>query len=107
LAHRLINAGNTTDTYTIETSSEQGWPVSIIVPAGNTVTLLPNANFPVEVRVQVPADVAPGTIDRISVRVVSQNDPSVTATVVSTLFYPSTPQQTVQPYKVALPLVVK
>jgi CSLREA domain-containing protein len=105
-AHRLINNGNALDTFTVEATSEQGWPVTVTVPAGNTVTLQPNGNFPVEVRVQVPTTITPGTFDRITVRVTSQFDSSVSASVTNTIFYPPEPEQLIT-YKLWLPAIVK
>ncbi len=93
LQHTLLSLGNALDSYTITAESEQGWPISIIVPLNGTVSLQPKASFPVMIRIQVPANITFGAVDRVSIVATSHFDPQVKSSVVAVLRYPLSPEE--------------
>ena len=106
LQHTLLSLGNAVDSYTITAQSEQGWPVSIIVPFNGAVSLQPQASFPVTIRVKVPATLPLGAIDRINIVATSRFDPQVKSSVTAILRYPLSPEEPATTrYYVWLPLV--
>jgi len=95
--HTLQNIGNGLDQFKFTTSQSLdiatgqnfNWPVTV-TPL-QTAGLAPGVNFPVEVRVQVPANVPPKTINRIKVRAASVFAPTEFAEVTDTVGAPEAP----------------
>jgi uncharacterized membrane protein len=87
--HTLQNIGNGLDRFNITTSQDFNWPITV-TPL-QTASLAPGVNFPVEVRVQVPANVPPKTINRIKVRATSVFSPTVFMEVTDTVGAPDAP----------------
>jgi uncharacterized membrane protein len=100
----LRNDGNALDTFDITVTDQWGWPISIVVPAGAQTTLLAGRSFPIEVRVIVPANVARGTENQLTIRATSHNGAS--ASVVQRMLYPLLPPPPPR-YFIQLPLVRK
>jgi uncharacterized membrane protein len=106
--HTLVNQGNGLDTFTISLSTNLGWPVTLTVPPTGEIALLPGASFPVEVRLQVPADAPQGALEQVRVLVTSQTNTLVQSEVVNRALYPKPFIPPPPPvYRVALPLVRK
>jgi len=102
--HTLTNTGTNTDTFTLDVSSSQGWPVSLLgatgtlslplqLDAGLTATLL--------VSLTVPTAAISGTVDTAIITATSQTSPTVSAVAIDT-----TTVETVT-YYVYLPLILK
>lgn len=82
--HTLLNTGNGVDTFTLNVTSDQGWPVTV-TPLQQT--LAAGRSYPVEVQVEVPSDIPPGTIGRVAVTATSRSDPSMQSAVENVLLY--------------------
>ena len=79
--HILTNTGNYTDTFSITSSSSQGW--ASVQPTG-LITLSAGATTTVKVTVTVPANAISGTVESTAVTVTSQADNSVKVTAADT-----------------------
>lgn len=97
-AHTVRNAGDVTDTFTLQARSDLGWRVSLvrddngdgrwdptteITPVTATGPLTPGSSLRFLVVVEVDADATLGTADTTTVTARSVIDPRVTATTVS------------------------
>jgi hypothetical protein len=78
--HTLTNTGATTDTFTVEVLSTQGWPVELVGATQPTGTLslqvASQMTAPVQIRLTVPMDAA-GLTDNTIVTATSQLSPTV------------------------------
>ncbi len=85
--HTLTNTGTNADTFTLDVSSSQGWPVSLLgetetlslplqLDAGLTTTFL--------ISLSVPTSVISGTVDMVVIRATSQTSPTVSISVTDT-----------------------
>lgn len=84
--HTLLNTGNGVDTFTLTATSDLGWSVTV-TPAEQALAV--GRSYPVEVRVQVPSNIPPGTISRVRVTATSRSDPRITGTIENVLRYTS------------------
>jgi hypothetical protein len=79
--HTIANAGNGTDTFTIEAVSSEGWVTGL---SPSSVSLAPNETHTVVVTITVPAGTPSGTTDVAFVTATSQYNPSVWETATDT-----------------------
>jgi hypothetical protein len=100
--HTLTNTGATTDTFTVEVLSTQGWPVELVGATQPTGTLslqvASQMTAPVQIRLTVPMDAA-GLTDNTIVTATSQLSPTVQGCATDTTI--------VVPYRIIFPLVTK
>ena len=75
---QVTNAGNYTDTFTLQTSGSI-WPVTV---AGEIGPLAPDESIVLEVLVQVPQSAPLGQSDTLQIQIISQSNPDVTQTIV-------------------------
>lgn len=92
LPHQVINTSNGSDSFSLEVASDLGYEVEVFAdlngngsldpgedtPITETPLLAPDEAFPVLIRVDIPAEATNGTQDSVTLRAVSQNDPSPT-----------------------------
>ena len=92
--HTLTNTGSTTDTFMLQVSSSQGWPVEL-----DTLELLVPASMtaPFQVSLSIPLGTA-GLTDETVITATSQLSPTVYATAVDTTV--------VELYRMIMPYVV-
>jgi uncharacterized membrane protein len=81
--HTLVNIGNGFDSFTVTTTQNLDWEIT--VEPTRTPTLRRGGTFPIDVRVQIPADADIADINRITVRVTSEFDPEVYDEVTDTV----------------------
>jgi uncharacterized membrane protein len=81
--HTLVNIGNGFDSFTVTTTQDLDWEIT--VEPADTPTLRRGGTFPIDVRVQIPADANIADINRITVRVTSEFDPEVYDEVTDTI----------------------
>jgi hypothetical protein len=102
--HIITNTGTTSDTFTLEATSSQSWPVKLLGGSYPTATLHLPLSLTVEmtdtfvVSLTVPATVTGGTTDYTTVTATSQTSPTVQYSITDTT--------TVRAY-VYLPLVMR
>jgi len=96
-SHTLTNAGAGPDTFSISTSSSQGWSVTTN-PAG-PVALAGGQSTSIVVNITIPAGTAISTSDTTTVTATSDVDPTLTASVTDTTL--------VVPFEIDLPLIVR
>lgn len=100
--HTLTNTGTTTDTFTLEVLSTQGWPVELVGATQPTGTLslqvAPQFAAPFQISLTVPAD-AVGLTDTTIVTATSQLSPTVQDSATDTT--------TVVLHRAIFPLVLK
>jgi len=102
--HTLTNTGTNADTFTLDVSSSQGWPVSLSsetgtmslplqIDAGLTTTFL--------ISLSVPTAVISGTVDMAGITATSQTSPTVSSSAVDITTVENTT------WYVYLPLILK
>ena len=103
--HQVLNVGNGRDTFVISVTQTLDWELTFTPTT--TPRLSRNIRFPVEVDVQIPADVDPEAVNEITVTATSEFDPMVSSRLVN-IIAPLTIQQEPpgeQDNEVYLPLV--
>lgn len=103
LTHQLLNSGNAADTFDLTYTQSQNWSLNL-QPAIRT--LQPNQQAPfITLTVNVPAGVAPGTVNRVTVRARSRSDPGRMFEVENVFIVPvALPSVT---YSVYMPVVAR
>jgi len=81
--HTLVNIGNGFDSFTVTTTQDLDWEIT--VEPTRIPTLRRGGPFPIDVRVQIPADADISDINRITVRVTSEFNPNVYDEVTDTI----------------------
>lgn len=87
--HTLQNLGNGLDSFTITATQTLGWQITL-VPT-QTTTLAPGLSYPVQLKVQVPADAPPSAINRITLRATSVLTPTAFAELTDIVGTPPPP----------------
>jgi hypothetical protein len=99
--HTLTNTGVTTDTFTLEVVSSQGWPVDLVgasqPPGTLSLQVAPQMAAPFQISLVVPQD-AVGLTDTTVVTARSQLTPTVEASATDTT--------TIVPHRYFLPLIM-
>lgn len=103
--HQVLNIGNGRDTFVISVTQTLDWDLTLTPTT--TPRLSRNIRFPVEVDVQIPADVDPVSINEITVMATSEFDPAISSRLVN-IIAPLTVQQEpprAQDYTIHLPII--
>lgn len=82
-SHTILNTGNGPDTFTITTTQELNWPVTLSTT--QTPKMGRGVSYPLQVQVRIPADADPNIANRVTIRVTSTVDGSVRQEIIDSI----------------------